>query len=367
MQSAGTITNAYATGAVSGSSNVGGLVGFASSFISNAYATGAVSGSGGSRRRPGRPGNDGGTITNAYATGAVSGSGDVGGLVGFNSGGTVTNGYYDTDTTGQPAGGAGTGLTTRQLQGLDPISGSTYFSLSANLGDTGSTWGGGSGGLYPYLKVFFPNGVQAISGFAYQGIDGTPAASGANGAVTVGLDAGGSQIGQATTGANGYYYIIVPAGTLASGEGLVAYTTANSSTGAQTAASYVESVTGASGVATSVLLLYGGFQTLVGGAADTTLSGLNSLYAAAIGSTARLELPLANLEIFSAAASFTLDAPISLSGTLVLSSAGPVSQSAGLNVGALLLLGAQRLHPDQRLESDRDARRGDGRPFAGRR
>jgi len=62
---AGTITNCYATGAVSGDYNIGGLVGF----------------------------NDiDGMVNNSYSTGSVLGEDEVGGLVGRNSG-TITNCY----------------------------------------------------------------------------------------------------------------------------------------------------------------------------------------------------------------------------------------------------------------------------------
>ncbi len=69
-------------GSVSGGNYVGGLVGQNySSTISNAYATGAVSGTG--DYVGGLVGlNYRGTINNAYATGAVSGSSYIGGLVG---------------------------------------------------------------------------------------------------------------------------------------------------------------------------------------------------------------------------------------------------------------------------------------------
>ncbi len=67
-------------GSVSGSYDVGGLVGGNDGgTISNAYATGSVSGAGAVGGLVG--GNDGGTISNAYATGSVSGSYSVGGLV----------------------------------------------------------------------------------------------------------------------------------------------------------------------------------------------------------------------------------------------------------------------------------------------
>ena len=46
----------------------------------------------------------GGSITQSYATGAVSGTSDVGGLVGYNDGGSITQSYWDSYTTGQAAG-----------------------------------------------------------------------------------------------------------------------------------------------------------------------------------------------------------------------------------------------------------------------
>jgi hypothetical protein len=56
-------------------------------------------------------------ITNSYATGAVSGNTDVGGLVGFNgSDRTVTNSYWNITSTGQTSSaGGGVGLTQAQM------------------------------------------------------------------------------------------------------------------------------------------------------------------------------------------------------------------------------------------------------------
>ncbi|MBA1946581.1 hypothetical protein HLX81_23500, partial [Escherichia coli] len=83
--------------------------------IGNAYVAGVG----------GLVGDNRGSITNAYATGAVSGSAyfGLGGLAGYSSSGaTVTNSYYDINTTGfnttnqtsDPSGA--TGLTTAQFQ-----------------------------------------------------------------------------------------------------------------------------------------------------------------------------------------------------------------------------------------------------------
>ena len=90
-------------GSVTGSWYVGGLVGDNNNgTITNAYASGAVSGPG--SYVGGLVGaNDAGTITNAYATGAVSRAGSyVGGLVGRNHYGTITNAY----ATGAVSGGS---------------------------------------------------------------------------------------------------------------------------------------------------------------------------------------------------------------------------------------------------------------------
>jgi len=154
-----------------------------------------------------------GSITDAYATGAVSGNSDVGGLVGL-GGGTITAGYYDASTTGGATGSqsnGSVGLTTAALQGTLPS------------GFSSSVWSTGAG-LYPYLTNFFPHGAQAVSGFAYSDGGATPLASGAGGAIYVGAMANGVTLGTATTGANGYYYILTAAGGVP-GSSVLAYAT----------------------------------------------------------------------------------------------------------------------------------------------
>jgi The GLUG motif len=199
---AGLITNSYETGAVSGEIIVGGFVGensasAANATISNAYATGAVSGNiastntdiGGFIGGNVSSGTATATIANAYSTGAVSvrGAGAVvGGFAAVNqstatSFSPFTNVYFDTQTSGLTTGlassigagdtGAPVSLTTAQLQGVGSSS-------AANLGAAFAGGGaGGTSGLFPYLTSFFPNGVQAISGFAYANGGVTPLAS----------------------------------------------------------------------------------------------------------------------------------------------------------------------------------------------
>ena len=97
----GTVRNCYNTGTVTGYDYVGGVVGSNDDYgtVQNCYNTGTVSGS---SQVGGVVGYlSGGTVQNCYNSGSVSGSIDVGGVVGYN-GGTVTNCYY---LSGTAAGG----------------------------------------------------------------------------------------------------------------------------------------------------------------------------------------------------------------------------------------------------------------------
>jgi hypothetical protein len=109
----GSISNSYATGAVTGDEdNIGGLVGINEvGNISNSYATGAVTGGGGDDEGLDDVGglvgeNEDGNISNSYATGAVTGVNEddaVGGLVGYNTG-VVSNSYATGAVNGDSAG-----------------------------------------------------------------------------------------------------------------------------------------------------------------------------------------------------------------------------------------------------------------------
>ena len=110
----GTISQSYATGAVSGIGNVGGLVGWNNGTINQSYATGAVSGT---QFVGGLVGyNYNGTITQSYATGAVSGTQFVGGLIGINYNGTVHHVYWNVDA---PQTVNGTVRSTHNTVGID--------------------------------------------------------------------------------------------------------------------------------------------------------------------------------------------------------------------------------------------------------
>ena len=119
----GLIQLSYATGAVSsGGTRVGGLVGSNSGNTQLSYATGAVSGTSDVGGLVGYH-TDFGSIAQSYAAGAVSGTSQVGGLVGTsNNNAMIGQSYWDTVTSGRAIGvGSGpttgaTGLTTSQMQ-----------------------------------------------------------------------------------------------------------------------------------------------------------------------------------------------------------------------------------------------------------
>lgn len=83
----GTVTACTASGSISGSSRVGGVVGYNSGTMTGCTVSGSVSGD---SSVGGVVGWNGGTVTACYATGDVSGYSDVGGVAGRNYYGTVT-------------------------------------------------------------------------------------------------------------------------------------------------------------------------------------------------------------------------------------------------------------------------------------
>ncbi|MGV8870249.1 MAG: YDG domain-containing protein [Janthinobacterium svalbardensis] len=100
----GTVTNSYATGNVTGASGLGGLLGrIESGAVTNSYATGNVTGT---NNLGGLVGVSAGPISNSYATGNVTGNSTVGGVVGYNIGVALTNAYYSgkLTTTGVSVG-----------------------------------------------------------------------------------------------------------------------------------------------------------------------------------------------------------------------------------------------------------------------
>ncbi|AHF91088.1 filamentous hemagglutinin [Opitutaceae bacterium TAV5] len=141
LNDGGVITQAYSTGAVSGTgSSVGGLVGYnREGEISQSYATGAVSGDSAVGGLVGR--HEGGSISQSYATGEVSGNEYAGALAGVNDGGAIDTSYWNVDTAGGlPGVGSGAvdgvvGLTTDEFMYLRLPSGFSAATWYAATGD----------------------------------------------------------------------------------------------------------------------------------------------------------------------------------------------------------------------------------------
>ncbi len=243
----GTITNSYASGSVSGHHFLGGLVGSNYGAVSNSYAAGAVSGSGtfvgglmgyfdgvggpsasltdayatgsvsGDREVGGLiGGTNGGTIIRVYATGSVSGNEYVGGLIGVNPFATSTaHAYWATDSTGQSSSAIGEGRTLHELMQL-----STFGAWDTNIdaqGGTGSIWRIYEGHTTPLLRDFLTtftattgDAIKTYDGLAWSGGTGisyaTPPSSHLLGtAEYVGASQGARNAGSYAIGIGGLY------------------------------------------------------------------------------------------------------------------------------------------------------------------
>ena len=150
------VVTSYAAVEVTGGNNVGGLIGENDAAVTASYATGWVAGD---DNVGGLVGSNGITITASYATGPVTGQSNVGGLVGrntrsFSFTGTVTASYWDTSTSGQTTG---SGRTTAQLQAPTSYSG-IYQRWNVDLDGDGvsdNPWDFGTADQYPALKTNF--------------------------------------------------------------------------------------------------------------------------------------------------------------------------------------------------------------------
>ncbi|MHC4676955.1 MAG: GLUG motif-containing protein [Planctomycetota bacterium] len=144
----GIISESFATGTVTASHALGGLVSINDGgAISKCYATGSVT--------PTNPlvidaaglvalQEGGGTITNCYSTGHVS-EGDIengiGGLVGKNlNGSSVSNSFWDTQTSGLTESAGGTGRTTTQMQTLSTFTSAGWDFLGESANGTEDIW-----------------------------------------------------------------------------------------------------------------------------------------------------------------------------------------------------------------------------------
>ena len=190
----GTVDAAYSTGSVTGTNQVGGLVGymFSSGSIQRSYSTASVTASGnnagglvalsgvgsgrgirgsyatgavsGTNYVGGLVGHSNQNIIASYARGAVNGTGsNVGGLVGMRSARTITNSYWDVTTSTQADDGdaaTGEGKTTSDL--ATPQANGSGSAIYANWNldlDSDSNaddpWDFGTASEYPALKADF--------------------------------------------------------------------------------------------------------------------------------------------------------------------------------------------------------------------
>ncbi|MFZ4548397.1 MAG: GLUG motif-containing protein, partial [Bacteroidales bacterium] len=199
LQNSGNVKRCSSSGIVSGTSYVGGLIGFSvadieqsfssanvsvtsnnvsvvpnlggglcgsfdgdSRYVKNCYATGSVTGGASAQKLGGLIGGATGTvgtttpntIQDCYSTGAVSATAgtDLGGLIGSLTDATVTGCYWDTETSTMANSAAGTAKTTVQMQTMATfidwdfeliwaINGDNYPSFDFRL----PTFGGGAG------------------------------------------------------------------------------------------------------------------------------------------------------------------------------------------------------------------------------
>ncbi len=296
----------FAAGSVTGATAAGGLIGYYSDLIPSIYDTFYVS--------------------KSLSIGAVRGSGSVGGAIGAVNETNPSDVYgvqvvFDSDTAGTANGIGATSIagynqanTVTPLHTTDLQNGMLPGLLgTAQVGCDVTCWTAQSG-AYPYLTALFPNGVQAISGMA----------SGSS----VGLSIGGTSQGQASTGANGYYYFALPAGTL-SGPGSLSLLTDTSGAlltrlSGQTAGLDIapDALTYTT-ASTSYAASYGADRAAMLGWADTPayVSGLDTTLTAT-------------------GASFALDQAATLSGGLTVKTTGttPVTVTAPVSAASVKIV-----------------------------
>ena len=149
----GSVSAGYSTVQVTGDDRVGGLAGSNSGEVTAAYATGRVVGD---FEAGGLIGRNSGDVNVSYATGLVSGRSTIGGLIGWNaSGGAITDSFWDSDTSGRTTGFSGQAKTTAELQ-LPTAASGIYSTWNPDLdGDSmnDDPWDFGTSSQYPVLSV----------------------------------------------------------------------------------------------------------------------------------------------------------------------------------------------------------------------
>jgi hypothetical protein len=141
---ASTVSNCFSSGFVTGTTNVGGLIGLfdiQTHQIKDCYSSCSVTGT---NDIGGLAGNSNtSNVERCYARGSVSASGTthIGGLIGYSPGGTVSNCFWDTQTSGQSNSAGGTGQTTAEMKTASTFTGAAWSTTDWQLVD----------GAYPIL------------------------------------------------------------------------------------------------------------------------------------------------------------------------------------------------------------------------
>jgi len=149
-----TLSNSYSSCSVTGEERVGGLVGdnwYERGILSNSYSTGSVTGD---SQVGGLVGvNFYGNVTHSYSTGSVTGDSQVGGLVGYNKA-IVSNSFWDIQTSGQATSDGGIGKTTVEMQNIATFSGAAWNIVAVAPGETNPAcnWNIVDGQTYPFLS-----------------------------------------------------------------------------------------------------------------------------------------------------------------------------------------------------------------------
>jgi hypothetical protein len=149
-----TVSNSYSTGNVAGNEDVGGLVGTnIMGSVSSSYSSGNVTGDVNVGGLVGENQFEG-TVSNSYSTSSVTGENAVGGLVGWNHDATVNNSFWDVETSGTSTSDGGMGKTTAEMKSIATFSEAGWDIIAVALNQTNPTyiWNIINGVTYPFLS-----------------------------------------------------------------------------------------------------------------------------------------------------------------------------------------------------------------------
>jgi hypothetical protein len=151
----GSVTSSYSTGGVSGGGGIGGVVGENGGTVINCYFTGNVIGEWGIG---GLVGTNGGTVDTSYSAGTVTGMSDawaVGGLVGQNREGSLSNSFWNIETSEEVMSDDGMGKTTAEMKSIATFSGAGWNIIAVvdpSTRNPSYIWNIVDGQTYPFLS-----------------------------------------------------------------------------------------------------------------------------------------------------------------------------------------------------------------------